>query len=197
MFHRYHFFFITSISTQVNKLLPMPLTRPSIKLILASIIIGLTASTILLAVISISTTHWVHSIRMRAGFWKLCHLQPLVCFHSITRSPAALALTGLVLVVVGLISTLIFDIIDWHLSSSIRFISFLSVSSLTFGAFFFAMSYVAFSHLVGQFCYSYYLMIISQLLAMSAAILASYLEGRRNALVSTSVILSRLAVRRP
>lgn len=198
MFHRSHFFshyFHSSI--QVNELVPMPLTRPSVRWILALIIMGLTACTILFAIISISTTHWVHSIRMRAGFWKLCHLQPLSCFHSITRSPAALALTGLFLVVVGLISTLIFDIIEWHLSSSLRFISFLSVTSLTLGAFFFAMSYVAFSHLAGHFCYSYYLMIISQLLAMSAAILASYLEGRRNALVSTSVILSRLAVRRP
>lgn len=175
----------------------MPLTRPNLRLILAYIILGLTTCTILFAVLSISTTHWVHSQRMRAGFWKLCHLEPLACFHSITRSPAALSLTGLFLVVVGLISTLIFDIIDWHLSSTMRFISFLSVVSLTMGAFFFAMSYVAFAHLAGQFCYSYYLMIVSQLLAMSAAIVASYLEGRRNALVSTSVILSRLAVRRP
>jgi hypothetical protein len=175
----------------------MPLARRNITIILAYIVIGLTLSAIIFAVLSIGTTHWIHTIRIRAGFWKLCHLQPLVCFDSITRSPAALSLTGLFLVVIGLISTFTFDIFDWHLSSSIRFISFLSVSSLALGAFFFAMSYVAFSRIAAQFCYSYYLMIVGQLLATSAAIVASYLEGRRNALVSTSVMLSRLAVRRP
>jgi hypothetical protein len=175
----------------------MPLARPNITIILAYIVIGLTLSAIIFAVLAIGTTHWIHTIRMRAGFWKLCHLQPLACFNSMTSSPAALSLTGLVLIVIGLISTFIFDIIDWHLSSSIRFISFLSVCSLALGAFFFAMSYVAFSRITTQLCYSYYLMIVGQLLAMSAAIIASYLEGRRNALVSTSVIMSRLAVRRP
>jgi hypothetical protein len=173
------------------------LTRPNITIILAYIVIGLTLSAIIFAVLSISTTHWVHSIRLRAGFWKLCHLQPLTCFISITHSPAALSLTGLVLILIGLISTWIFDIIDWHLSSSIRFISLLSVCSLTLGAFFFAMSYVAFSHIAAQFCYSYYLMIVGQLFAMSAAIVSSYLEGQRHALMSTAAIMTRLGVRRP
>jgi hypothetical protein len=175
----------------------MPLTRPNRTIILAYIVIGLTLSAIVFAVVSISTTHWTHTFRIRAGFWKICQLQPFYCYDSITRSPAALSLTGLFLVVIGLISTFAFDIFDWHLSSSIRFVSFLSVSSLGLGAFFFTMSYVIFSHIAASFSYSYYLMIVGQLLTMCAAIVASYLEGRRNALVSTSVILSRLAVRRP
>jgi hypothetical protein len=175
----------------------MPLTRSNRTIILAYVVIGLTLSAILFAVVSISTTHWIHTFRIQAGFWKICHREPFICYDSITRSPAALSLTGLFLIVIGLISTFTFDIFDWHLSSSIRFISFLSVSSLALGAFFFAMSYVAFSHIALQTCYSYYLMIVGQLLAMSAAIVASYLEGRRNALLSTSVMLSRLAVRRP
>jgi hypothetical protein len=175
----------------------MPLTRPNKTIVLGYIVLGLTLSAIIFGVLSISTTHWIHTIRIRAGFWTLCHLQPLTCFNSITRSPAALSLTGLFLIVIGLITTFIFDIIDWHLSSSIRFISLISVCSLTLGGFFFAMSYVAFSRIAAQFCYSYYLMIVGQLLAMSAAIVASYLEGRRNALVSTATIMTRLAVRRP
>ena len=175
----------------------MPLTRPNITSILPYIVIGLTLSAVIFVVLSISTTHWIHSIRIRAGFWQICHLQPLTCFVSITRSPAALSLTGLFLIVIGLITTFTFDIINWHLSSSIRFISLLSVGSLTLGAFFFAMSYVAFSRIAAQFCYSYYLMIVGQLFAMSAAIVASYLEGRRNALVSTAAVMTRLGVRRP
>jgi hypothetical protein len=175
----------------------MPLTRPNTTIILGYIVIGLTLSAIIFAVFSISSTHWIHTTRIRAGFWKLCHLEPLACFNSITRSPAALSLTGLFLIVIGLISTFCFNVIDWHLSSSIRFISLVSVCSLALGAFFFAMSYVVFSRIAAQFCYSYYLMIVGQLLAMNAAIVASYLEGRRNALLSTSAIMSRLAVRRP
>ncbi|CAF2859856.1 unnamed protein product [Rotaria sp. Silwood2] len=175
----------------------MPLTRPNITIILAYIIIGLTLSAIILVVLSISTTHWIHTIRMRAGFWKLCHLEPLACFHSVVRSPAALSLTGLFLIVIGLVSTFIFDIIGYHAASSVRFISLLSALSLGLGTFFFVMSYVAFSRIVAQFCYSYYLVVAGQLLSMIAAILASYLEGRRNALVSTSAIMSRLVVRRP
>jgi hypothetical protein len=175
----------------------MPLTRPNRTIILAYIAVGLTLSAIIFAVLSISTTHWIHTLRIRAGFWTLCHLQPFACFNSITRSPAALSLTGLFLIVIGLITIFIFNIIDWHLSSSVRFISFVCVCSLTLGGFFLAMSYVAFSRIAAQFGYSYYLMVISQLFAMSAAIVASYLEGRRNALVSTSTIMTRLAVRRP
>ncbi|CAF1035548.1 unnamed protein product [Rotaria sordida] len=175
----------------------MPLTRPNITIILAYIVIGLTLSAIIFVVLSISTTHWIHTIRMRAGFWKLCHLQPLTCFHSIVRSPAALSLTGLFLIVIGLISTFIFDIIDYRVPPSVRFISLLSIFSLGLGTFFFVMSYVAFSRITAHFCYSYYLMIVGQLLSMGAVIVASYLEGRRNALASTSVIMSRLVVRRP
>ncbi|CAF3525734.1 unnamed protein product [Rotaria sordida] len=165
----------------------MPLTRPNITIILAYIVIGLTLSAIIFVVLSISTTHWIHTIRMRAGFWKLCHLQPLTCFHSIVRSPAALSLTGLFLIVIGLISTFIFDIIDYRVPPSVRFISLLSVFSLGLGTFFFVMSYVAFSRITAHFCYSYYLMIVGQLLSMGAVIVASYLEGRRNALASTSI----------
>lgn len=175
----------------------MPLTRPNTTLILTYIVIGLTLSSIIFGVLSISTTHWIHTKRLRAGIWKLCHLQPLECFNLITRSPVALSLTGLFLIVIGLISTFVFDIIDWHLSSSIHFISLLSVCSLALGAFFFAISSIVFSRITAQFCYSYYLLIVGQLLAMNAAIVASYLEGRRNALLSTSTIMSRLAVRRP
>ena len=175
----------------------MPLTRPNNTIILACVVIGLTLCAIIFAVLSIGTTHWIHTIRIRAGFWKICHLQPLACYDSITRSPAALSLTGLCLVSIGLITTFIFNIIDWQLSSSLRFISLISVCSIALGAFFFAMSYVAFSRIVSQFCYSYYLMIVGQLFATSAAIVASYLEGRQNALTSTSTITTRLVMRRP
>ncbi|CAF4827040.1 unnamed protein product [Rotaria sp. Silwood1] len=78
----------------------MPLTHPNITIILAYIVIGLALSAIIFIVLSISTTHWIHTIHMRAGFWKLCHLQPLACFHSVLRSPAALSLTGLFLIVI-------------------------------------------------------------------------------------------------
>jgi hypothetical protein len=174
----------------------MPLTRPNITMTLAYIVIGFTLSAIIFSIISISTTHWIHTVRIQAGFWKVCHLQPLTCFHSISRSPAALSLTGLCLIIIGLISTFIFDIIDWHLSSSIRLISLISVCSLTLGTFFLVMSYVAFIRLTAQFCYSFYLMIVGQLFAMTAAIVASYLQGQRNTLASTSVIMSRLEGRK-
>ncbi|CAF0741038.1 unnamed protein product [Adineta steineri] len=175
----------------------MPLARFNLTSVLAYVIIGLSLSALLFAIISLTTTHWIHTIRLRAGLWQLCHLQPLTCFISIVRSPAALSLTGFFLIIIGLISTFIFNIINWHLPSSIRFISLISVCSLGLGGFFFAMSCVAFSHIAAQFCYSYYLMIVGQLLAMCAAIVASYLEGRRSALVSTTGIMTRLAVRRP
>lgn len=158
---------------------------------------GLILSTILFVILAISTNHWIHTIRMRAGFWQLCHLEPIICFYSVIRSPAALSLTGLVLITIGLISTIIFYIFEWHLPSSVRFFSLISVLSLSFGTFFLVMSYVAFSRIAAQFCYSFYLMIVGHVLSMTAAIITSYIEGRRNALVSTSVTISRLAVRRP
>ncbi|CAM4931445.1 unnamed protein product [Rotaria socialis] len=168
--------------------------RPKITVILAYIIIGLTLSAITLVVLSISTNHWIHTIRMRAGLWKLCHLQPIACFHSILRTPAALSLTGLLLIVIGLTATTIFYIIEGHhLPPSVRPISLITVFSLGFGTFFLVISSVTFSHIAAQFCYSYYLLIVAHLFSMTAAIVASYLEGRRNALVSTSTTVSRLA----
>ena len=175
----------------------MPFIRPTIKTILAYIIVGFALIAIMFAVISISTTHWIHTIRMRAGFWKLCHLQPLACFNSVERSPAALSLVGLFLILIGLTSTFITEIIDCHLSSSIRSISVISVFSFGFGAFFLSMSYVTFSRVVIEFCYSYYLMIVGHIFAMIAAIMAGYLEGQRNTLVTTSITMSRLGVNRP
>lgn len=175
----------------------MPFQRPNRTITLAYIIIGLIITAMLFAIVSISTTHWIHTKLMRAGFWKLCHLQPLSCFYSIVQTPAALSLTGLFFIMTGLLTTFIFNIVDWQVPSSIQYISLISVFSLGLGTFFFVMSYVAFSRIVGSFCYSYYLMIVGQLLSMTAAIVAGYLEGRRNALVSTSASITRLAVRRP
>ena len=175
----------------------MPFVRPTIKTILAYIVVGFALIAIMLALISISTTHWIHTVRIRAGFWKLCHLQPLACFDSVERSPATLSLIGLFLILIGLTSTFITEIIDCHLSSSIRCISIVSVFSLGLGTFFLSMSYVTFSGVVIQFCYSYYLMIVSHTFGMIATVMAGYLEGRRNALVPTSITMSRLNVNRP
>ncbi|CAF2041540.1 unnamed protein product [Rotaria magnacalcarata] len=166
--------------------------RPKITVILAYIIMGLTLSAIALVVLSIGTNHWIHTIQMRAGLWKLCHLQPIACFHSILCTPAALSLIGLFLIVIGLIVTIIFYIVEWNVSSSVRPISLISVFSLGFGTFFLVISFVTFSHIAAQFCYSYYLLIVAHLFSMTAAIVASYLEGRRNALVSASITIISL-----
>jgi len=176
----------------------MRINRLNIKYILACTILGLILSTILFVIISLSTTHWAHSKYVRAGLWKLCHLQPVICFYSILQTPIALTITGFLLLLIGLFSTIIFDIFNYRFTSWFRYFSFASVSSLTLASFFFTTTCVVFaSQTTHSFCYSYYLMIIAQLLAMLAAIGASYLQGQRNALVSTSVIMSRLAVRRP
>ena len=174
----------------------MPFVRPNLPRLLAYLIVGLAASTMLLVVLAISTTHWIHTARIRAGLWKLCHLQPLACFHSITRSPAALSITGLCLIVLGSIGTIIFDLIDCHVSLSRRYLSFISLCSFGSAGFFLALSYLVFAHLTGQFCYSFYLMIMAQLFIMYAAMVASYLQGRRYALASASVIMTRLEVRK-
>lgn len=175
----------------------MPIHRWNIKHLLAYVILGLISATILSVILSISTTHWMHSKYVRVGLWKLCHLQPLTCFYSLIRSPITLAIVGLVFISIGLVSIIVFEIFNYSFSSICRYFSFLSVCSLTLAGFFFAITCAVFARLAGSFCYSYYFMIAGQLLAMLAAIGASYLQGRRNALVSTSVIMSRLAVRRP
>ena len=174
----------------------MPFVRPNLPRFLAYLIVGLAASTLLLIVLAISTTHWIHTGRIRAGLWKRCHLQPLACFHAITRSPAVLSIIALCLIVLGSISTCIFDLVDWHVSLSQRYLALISVCSFSSAGFFLALSYLVFAHLTGQFCYSFYLMIIAQLLIMYAAMVASYLQGRRYALASSSVIMTRLEVRK-
>lgn len=175
----------------------MRINRLTVKHILACTILGLISTTILFVIISISTTHWAHSKYVRAGLWKLCHLQPVTCFYSILQTPIALTIVGFILILLALFSTIIFDIFNYHFTSWIRYFSFVSVSSLTLASFFFTTTTMAFAHQTGSFCYSYYLMIIAQLFTMLGAIGASYLQGQRNALVSTSVIMSRLAARRP
>lgn len=174
----------------------MPFYRPNISTLLAYIVIGLTLSAMLFVAVSISTAHWIHTKQIRGGLWTLCHVQPLACFHSITRSPAALSLTGLGFILLAFASTLIFDILDWHLLEPIRSLSLISVGSLGLGAFFLSMSYTAFARLTAQFGYSLYLMIVAQLFTTMAAIVAGYLQGRRHILTCPSVFMTRLEIRR-
>jgi hypothetical protein len=174
----------------------MPFTRPSTVMLLVYTIMALISSGILLVVLSITTTHWIHTSRVQAGLWQLCHLQPLACFHSFARSPTFLTLTGLSLIILGLISTIMFDLFDYQLSLSRRYLSFMSVCSLGFGSLGLLMGYIAYARLVGQFCYSFYSIIIAQWLIMIAAIFSSYLQGRRHILATTSIIMTRLDVRK-
>ena len=190
-----HFFLIVLPIASINHL-PMPFKRPSTSRFLTYTILGLISIAMLLTIISLSTTHWIHTHRIRAGFWKRCHLQPLVCFHAITHAPAALTAIALCFLLIGLISTLIFDLFNRHLSYIRRHLSWISLSCLSLAGLFLLLSYLIFIGLTGQFCYSFYLMIIAQWLIMNASILASYLQGRRHISASTSIRLARLDVRR-
>lgn len=108
---------------------------------------------------------------------------------SITRSAAVLSLMGLFLIVIGLLSTFIFYIFNWHLSPSICFFILLSISSLVLDSFFcyelccsFMYSCSILLFILSDGCWS---------IACNECCdwIASYLEERRNELLSTTVTI--------
>jgi hypothetical protein len=91
----------------------------------------------------------------------------------------------------------LFFVFKWHLSLSIYFIIFLSISSLALDTFFcyelcciFTYSCSILLFILSDHCWS---------IACNECCdcIANYLEERRNELVSTTIILSRLIVRKP
>lgn len=174
----------------------MPFRRPSIRLLISYGILTLIFVGMILILLSLSTTHWIHTSRIRAGIWKRCHLQPSVCYHAILHSPAVLTLISVCLLVFSFISTLIFDLFKCRLSYARRYLSFISVACLSLAGFFLLLSYLIFIGLTGQFCYSFYLMLIGHWLIMNACTFSSYLQGRRHVSTSTSTRLTRFDVRR-
>ena len=89
----------------------MPLPRPSTRLLLSYTILTLIFIGMILIILALSTTHWLHTARTHAGLWKRCHLQPSVCYNAIIHSSTALTLLGLCYLVISFISTLIFDLL--------------------------------------------------------------------------------------
>lgn len=176
--------------------LSMPFRRPSISLLLPYTILGLISIALLLTSISFSTTHWIHSHRIRAGFWKRCHLHPSVCYSAITRSPIALTISALILLIIGFVTTLLFDLLKYRLSYARRHLAFLSLGCLSLSGLFLLLSLMIFIGLTKQFCYSFYLMAIGQWLIMNSVALASYLLGRRQIPTSPPRRTTRLDLRR-
>lgn len=174
----------------------MPFTRPSTRLLICYLILTLIFIGIILIVLSLSTTHWIHTSRTRAGFWKRCHLQPSVCYYAVVHSPAVLTIIALCLLVISFFSTLFFDLFKIHLSFDRRQLSLISVSCLSLAGLFLLLSYLIFMGLTGQFCYSFYLMMIGHWLIMNACIFSSYLQGRRHVPTTRSTRSTPFAIRR-
>ncbi|CAF0737337.1 unnamed protein product [Didymodactylos carnosus] len=135
----------------------------------------------LFCILSISTNRWYTTSTIQAGLWKICRTSPgipTLCYSSLNRTSAIFALSGLILIFIGLILTIVLTLFGLERPEQKRNISCLTTIVLLLGSISLGISYVSYSNIQRQFGYSYFFMIISQVFTFLATTLTAFSVGR-------------------
>ncbi|CAF1101845.1 unnamed protein product [Didymodactylos carnosus] len=144
------------------------------------IAVSLIALATLFCVLSISTNRWYDTSTIQAGLWKICRAGvgvPTLCYNSSTHTPTVLALSGLILIFIGLILTIVSSLYNLEQVKQKRNISYTAIIVLFIGSIILDITYVSYSNIQRQFGYSYFLMVISHLFTFLAVILVAFSTG--------------------